>query len=83
MTSHVPTVHPVFAAKQLATIDQISHGRAALNVVAGWNAEEMAMFGIEQLAHDERYAMAQEWLDVMITLWTSEEPVDHKAPTST
>lgn len=77
VTSHVPTVHPMFAAKQLTTIDHLSHGRAALNIVAGWNAEEMAMFGIDQLSHDERYDLAQEWVDVMIKLWTSEEPVDH------
>lgn len=77
VTSHVPTVHPIFAAKQLTTIDQISHGRAALNVVAGWNADEMGMFGIEQLPHDERYDLAQEWIDVMIKVWASDEPINH------
>ncbi|MCE0762023.1 LLM class flavin-dependent oxidoreductase [Pseudonocardia kujensis] len=76
VTSHVPTVHPLFAAKQLTTIDHISHGRAALNIVAGWNSDEMAMFGIEQRPHDERYDVAQEWVDVMIKLWEHDGPID-------
>ena len=33
MTVHVPLVHPVYAAKSLATVDHISHGRAGLNIV--------------------------------------------------
>lgn len=78
VTSHAPAVHPLYAAKQLTTIDQVSHGRAALNIVAGWYAAEMGMFGIDQLPHDERYSFAQEWVDVMIKLWTSEGPIDHK-----
>src|SRR5262249_19160109 len=36
-TSHVPTIHPVMAAKQAAAIDHISGGRFALNIVTGWN----------------------------------------------
>ena len=32
-TSHVPTVHPILAAKQSATIDNISNGRFGINVV--------------------------------------------------
>ena len=37
MTVHVPLVHPLYAAKALATVDHISHGRAGLNIVCGWN----------------------------------------------
>ena len=35
-TSHVSTIHPTMAAKQAITIDHISGGRFALNVVTGW-----------------------------------------------
>ena len=45
-TFHVPTVHPVRAAKEIATIDHISGGRFGLNILAGWQAEELAMFGL-------------------------------------
>jgi alkanesulfonate monooxygenase SsuD/methylene tetrahydromethanopterin reductase-like flavin-dependent oxidoreductase (luciferase family) len=74
VTSHVPTMHPVMAAKQMTTIDHISRGRAALNIVTGWNAAEIEMFGAPLLPHDERYAVAQEWVDVIKNLWTREEP---------
>src|ERR1700737_2572614 len=43
-TSHVPTVHPIMAAKQGATIDHITSGRFALNVVCGWHRTEIEMF---------------------------------------
>ena len=43
-TSHVPLVHPVAAAKQCATIDHISGGRFALNIVCGWFRNEFEMF---------------------------------------
>jgi FMNH2-dependent dimethyl sulfone monooxygenase len=74
VTSHVPTMHPVMAAKQMTTIDHISNGRVALNIVTGWNAPEIEMFGAPMLPHDERYAVAQEWVDIVRALWTSDEP---------
>ena len=54
-TIHIPTVHPVRAAKTVATIDHISGGRFCLNMVAGWNDAEIGMFGAPQKGHDERY----------------------------
>src|SRR5687768_18227361 len=35
------------------------------------------MFGIEQYAHDTRYAYGQEWLDVVRGIWRSGEPFDY------
>ncbi|WP_199432052.1 LLM class flavin-dependent oxidoreductase [Qaidamihabitans albus] len=69
-TSHLPTIHPVLAAKAATTIDHISGGRFALNLVMGWIAPEMEMFGREQREHDERYAYGQEWIDFVNKLWT-------------
>jgi len=74
-TSHISTVHPLMAAKQGATIDQISGGRFALNLVCGWDRPEMEMFGNRMLSHEERYRCAAEWLHIIRTLWTSEEPL--------
>lgn len=76
-TSHVPTVHPLFAAKQGATIDHISHGRFGLNLVCGWFRPEIEMFGAEQLPHESRYAMAEEWLTCVKRAWT-EQDFDHQ-----
>lgn len=74
VTSHVPTIHPVLAAKQATTIDHISGGRFALNIVTGWNAPEIEMFGAPLLPHDERYDVAQEWVDIIRELWTRDDP---------
>ncbi len=76
-TSHVPTVHPIIAAKQGSTIDHISNGRWGLNVVCGWFVPEMEMFGARQLEHDDRYRRAGEWLSVVKKLW-QEQHFDHE-----
>ncbi len=75
-TSHVPTVHPIMAAKQATTIDHISNGRFALNIVCGWFQPELEMFGAPIMEHDERYVYASEWLDVLKMLWSAEEEFD-------
>jgi alkanesulfonate monooxygenase SsuD/methylene tetrahydromethanopterin reductase-like flavin-dependent oxidoreductase (luciferase family) len=73
-TVHVPLVHPVFAAKAIATIDHISRGRAGLNIVCGWNQPEFDMFGVTQVP--ERYAQGLEWHAIFSRLLTSHEPFD-------
>ncbi len=75
-TAHVPLLHPVRAAKEVATIDHIANGRFALNVVAGWNQAEFSMFGVSQREHDERYAVAAEWIDLVKRLWSSDDEFD-------
>lgn len=75
-TCHIPTVHPLFAAKQAATIDHISGGRFTLNLVTGWYTPEMEMFGITLLDHDSRYEMAEEFVKIMARLWSDPEPLD-------
>jgi len=77
-TSHVLTVHPIMVAKQATTIDHITGGRFALNVVTGWHRPEMEMFGAPLMAHDDRYALAVEWLEVIKRLWTAEEEFDYE-----
>jgi FMNH2-dependent dimethyl sulfone monooxygenase len=76
-TSHAPTMHPILAAKQTATIDHISGGRFALNVVGGWNKPELEMFGAPLKEHDARYDHLAEWLTVLKRLWTEHEEFDH------
>jgi FMNH2-dependent dimethyl sulfone monooxygenase len=75
-TSHILTVSPVLAAKQISTIDHISNGRVALNVVSGWFKKELDMFGVGELDHDERYRYADEWMEVLMRLWTQQETFD-------
>jgi FMNH2-dependent dimethyl sulfone monooxygenase len=70
-TIHTAFNHPVVAAKAMATVDQIGRGRAGLNIVAGWNKPEYDAMGIDlPQDHDDRYAYAQEWWDIVRRLWT-------------
>ena len=75
-TAHVPLIHPVRVAKDVATIDHISGGRFCLNIVAGWNDAELAMFGIDQVPHDQRYEVAGEWTSFLKRLWDEDEEFD-------
>lgn len=74
MTVHVPLVHPVYAAKALATVDHISGGRAGLNIVCGWNPAEFAMFGTTPV--ENGYAQAAEWIRIIEQAYTADAPFD-------
>ena len=76
-TVHTAFNHPIVVAKQMATVDQIGKGRAGINVVAGWNKPEYDTFGMDlPQDHDARYALAQEWLDIVRKIWTTEGKFD-------
>lgn len=75
-TVYAPLFHPILAAMQMATIDQVGEGRFGLNVVCGWREDEFAMFEIEREWHDTRYDRAAEWITFVRKLWSSEEPFD-------
>jgi len=77
-TSHVPTIHPVMAAKQSTTIDHVTGGRFSLNIVTGWYKPEIEMFGEAQMEHDMRYDRAIEWLEIIKLLWTREDEFDYE-----
>jgi FMNH2-dependent dimethyl sulfone monooxygenase len=71
-TTHVPTAHPIRVAKEGSTVDHITDGRFGLNIVAGWNEAEFAMFGLPQRPHDTRYDVADEWIELTRRLWTED-----------
>lgn len=64
-TIHVPLVHPTFAARALATIDQISKGRANVNLVCGWNKREFDMFNVKNQDYINRYDEGEEWIQLL------------------
>ncbi|WP_437884359.1 dimethylsulfone monooxygenase SfnG [Pseudomonas sp. LRF_L74] len=64
--------HPVLAAKQLATIDQFTNGRIAINVVSGWFKGEFHAIGEHWLEHDERYRRSEEFIRVLKGIWTQD-----------
>jgi len=75
-TVHAPLIHPVAAAKMAATIDHISNGRFAINLVAGWFKNEFEMFDNTWREHGQRYEYASEWIELVKRLWTEENEFD-------
>jgi dimethylsulfone monooxygenase len=71
-TVHLSVIHPIVAAKCSATVDLISNGRHGLNLVCGWYPAEMGMFGPKMGDHDDRYALAEEWVPLFNRLWTDD-----------
>ena len=77
----VTAIHPGFfspaqIAKWGATLDRLSGGRWAINLTSGWNLDEFAMYGVDPLSHDERYARSDEFLTVLKAAWAG-GPVTH------
>ena len=63
---------PYSLAREFATLDHLSGGRAAWNVVTSMNDGEALNFGeVQHLGHDERYDRADEFLEVAFKLWAS------------
>ena len=66
-TIHVPLVTPAFVAKAIATIDHVSHGRAGLNIVCGWNQDEFSVHGVT-IDANRRYEQGLEWYEIFAKL---------------
>jgi FMN-dependent oxidoreductase (nitrilotriacetate monooxygenase family) len=65
---------PFHVARTFATLDHLSGGRAAWNVVTSVNDGEAQNFGVDaHLGHDERYDRADEFLEATTGLWDTWE----------
>ncbi|MDH7791306.1 LLM class flavin-dependent oxidoreductase [Ochrobactrum sp. AN78] len=62
---------PYHTARAFASIDHLSHGRAAWNIVTTSYARTANNFSKSHPEHDERYAVAEEFVDVVRGLWDS------------
>jgi alkanesulfonate monooxygenase len=63
---------PYHIARRFASLDHISGGRAGWNIVTTSNPDAALNFGLEDhMEHDERYARAREFYDVVTGLWDS------------
>ncbi len=61
---------PYAFARKMATLDHLTRGRMGWNVVTGFlDSSAKARGDGELLRHDERYAFADEFMDVMYQLW--------------
>jgi FMN-dependent oxidoreductase (nitrilotriacetate monooxygenase family) len=63
---------PFNLARQFASIDHISNGRAAWNIVTSWLATAAENYGGSgQVSHADRYARGEEFMEVVKALWDS------------
>lgn len=67
----LPQRNPVVLAKEIASLDVLSGGRAILGIGAGYLEPEFAALGVP---FDRRGARADEYIDAMRALWTEEKP---------
>src|ERR1700678_3751470 len=70
----LPQRHPLYLAKQLATIDILSHGRMLLGIGSGWMKEEFEAVGVDFHA---RGALTDESIHAMRALWTENPTTYH------
>src|SRR5438067_7620191 len=63
---------PFNPAPQFASVDHISNGRVAWNIVTSWLATAARNFGgAGQVSHEDRYARGEEFMTVVKALWDS------------
>lgn len=73
----VTTVHGIYGnpfslARTIASLDHVSKGRAAWNIITSQNPPTLEALGLEEtLDHDTRYRKAEEFVEVVTGLWDS------------
>ncbi|GLK80738.1 dimethylsulfone monooxygenase SfnG [Methylopila turkensis] len=64
--------NPTLAAKQIATINNLTEGRVAINLVSGWFSGEFRAIGEPWLDHDERYRRSEEFIRALRGIWSED-----------
>jgi FMN-dependent oxidoreductase (nitrilotriacetate monooxygenase family) len=73
-TLSVTEYHPYLLARKINTLDHMSRGRTGWNIVTGSSHRSAQNFGLdEQIEHDQRYDMADEFFELACELWDSWE----------
>jgi len=71
-TASTTYTEPFNLARQFASIDHISQGRAGWNIVTSWLAASARNFGdTGQVSHADRYTRGEEFMEVVKGLWDS------------
>ena len=61
---------PFLFARRMATLDHLTRGRIGWNIVTGYLDSAARAMGLrEQMAHDDRYDLAEEYMRVVYALW--------------
>ncbi len=64
--------HPYTLARQFATLDHLSKGRAGWNIVTSWAPRAGENYGLDaDVDHGDRYRIANEFVEAVDALWRS------------
>ena len=75
LTRSTTYYQPPHVARAIATLDHLSRGRSAWNIVTSMNDSEARLFGHQRhLGHAQRYARADEFVELVLKLWNSWQP---------
>lgn len=70
VTAALTYEHPYTFARRMSTLDHLSGGRVGWNIVTGYLDSAARNLGLGgQLGHDERYDLADEYMEVVYKLW--------------
>ena len=70
VTASVTHEHPYLFARKMTTLDHLTEGRIGWNIVTSYLASAALNMGKDQpLRHEERYAIAEEFVQVCYKLW--------------
>ena len=68
-------MHPFYVARLLNSLDHITNGRIAFNVITSQRKADAQNYGFDELMeHGQRYDRMDEFMDVCRALWASIEP---------
>jgi alkanesulfonate monooxygenase SsuD/methylene tetrahydromethanopterin reductase-like flavin-dependent oxidoreductase (luciferase family) len=68
-------MHPYYTARLMNSLDHITGGRIAMNLVTSTRKSDAANFGFDELMeHESRYERMEEFTDVCRALWDSADP---------
>ena len=70
LTASISFEHPYTFARRLSTLDHLTKGRAGWNIVTSYLDSGARNIGLDgQSAHDDRYEVADEYMQVCYKLW--------------
>ena len=70
VTGSIPYLHPYSFARLVSSLDHLTNGRMGWNIVTGYlNSAAKGVGQAQQGAHDTRYDIAHEFMDVVYKLW--------------
>ncbi len=70
LTSSTTYDHPYSFARKMSTLDHLTKGRIGWNVVTSYLNSAAVNLGLDkQISHDERYEIAEEYMEVVYKLW--------------